>query len=100
MRFIGIFQDGAYIDRPKLENITATPRIKYILKIDEFINYSGYAQQKSYELINSVDRRYILKIGGFELLDIGTVLYDSSDRTHYVDATVYEFRVENHISLN
>ena len=76
IRYYGIFPNGKYIEHPTLDKIKDTADIEFIFRCD--INEKDRNWPKTFTLITSDGIKNRLKIGNFELVDIGE---QSSSRT-------------------
>lgn len=89
MTYYGIFQDGNFIKKDNLDDLTQVPGIEYYFKVESPC-YNTY----TYTLVKPTGEINFIKVGDFELRDIGTEFYDKNEKAHKSLITVYEYRTK------
>jgi hypothetical protein len=91
MNYCGIFPDGNYIQKPRLEDIIVVPGIEYYLKIE-----SGPANYLDciFALITKSGTPHFLRINNIELRDIGVEEYDKLVNKRKAKVTLYDHNKE------
>jgi len=93
INYIGVTADGTYIERTDLGKLRQIPEIEHILEVEQDYNARAFIYDKSVTLINGDGSLKTLLIGNFELLDIGTVVYDPTIRDHCVNLMITDKRL-------
>ena len=78
MTYYGILKDDTVINNNNLSDLIQTPGLEYILKFDRPINASG-----AFTIINNDGTVNFLRIGDFELRNIGSENYHNNKKTDY-----------------
>lgn len=94
MIYCGIFPDGNYIEKQRLEDIIIVPGIEHYLKVE---NSSGNYLDCIFTLITKSGAPHFLKINNIELRDISIEVYDKQLNKRKATVTLYDYDKEHTI---
>lgn len=89
MIYYGIFPDGNFIAKPSLNDLTPIPGLEYFIKAQAVV--IGRSEQM-YTLINADGTHNFLRVGDFELRDIGSEFYDRNIKAQTASITLFDYK--------
>ncbi|RZK73919.1 MAG: hypothetical protein EOO85_16305 [Pedobacter sp.] len=90
MTYYAFYQNGVSVSNPNISDLSQYPDIEYFVK--EEYSVHGYAK---YTTVDAKGLPVPLKIGGFELRDVGYVSYVSATKQYPFTITICETRLNN-----
>ena len=89
MTYYGIFNDGNFIDKHKLEDLVLVPGLEYFLKLEYLPGNSNFSV---FTLIHPDGKPNFLRINHIELRNIGTQSWDIYSKKTTANFTFYNHR--------
>lgn len=95
MWYYGVFYDGNYIKNDDLNDIVQVPGIEYYIKCT-----IASGDTYKFTLINPTGHVRILRIGDFELRDIGGEFYNKSINKKKVTLTIFDYKANHTVQID
>lgn len=92
--YYGIFQDGTKINSINISGIKDVPRVKYLFRRELQGKYGQWDMFK-YFAIDQEDNQRIIRVGDFELVDIGSEKVVGNSKINR-SLTIYDRRTKLH----
>jgi hypothetical protein len=95
MTYHAFYTNGLSVSNPNILDLSMLPNIDYIVKTE--YNTGGYPK---YIVVDKEGQVRLLRVGGFELHDVGYVGFNSVTKKYPVLITVCETRLNNVFQLH